>query len=106
MNPDQDSELWDFRLARLMPLLGHRNWIVVADAAYPAQSNPGIETIATGAGHLEVLKTTLEAIGNGKHVKPKIYLDAEFKLVSEEDAPGVSNYSQKLVRLIGGLDTE
>jgi len=97
---------WESRLSRLLPLWGHRNWIVVADAAYPAQSNPGIETIATGAEHLAVLQTTLDAIGNGKHVKAKIYLDAELKLVPEQDAPGVTIYRQKLIRLIGGRDTE
>jgi hypothetical protein len=105
-NNVEKSDAWESRLGRLLPLWGHRNWIVVADAAYPAQSNPGIETIATGAEHLEVLRTTLDAIGNSKHVKAKIYLDAEFKFVSEEDAPGVTTYRQKLVRLIGGRDTE
>jgi len=34
----------------LLPLFGHRNWIVVADSAYPAHSMPGIETIVSGAG--------------------------------------------------------
>jgi hypothetical protein len=105
-NNSEKTGAWESKLNRLLPLWGHRNWIVVADAAYPAQSNPGIETIATGAEHLEVLKTTLDAIGNGKHVKAKIYLDAESKLVSEQDAPGVTIYRQKLVRLIGGRDTE
>ena len=102
----EKADPWKSTLKRLLPLWGHRNWIVVADSAYPAQANPGIETIATGAEHLEVLKTILDAIGNGKHVKAKIYLDAEFKLVSEQDAPGVTVYRQKLVRLIGGRDTE
>lgn len=97
---------WEATLKQRLPVWGHRNWIVVADAAYPAQSNPGIETIATGTGHLELLKTTLEAIDASKHVKANIYLDAEFKLVSEKDAPGVTIYRQKLVRLIGGRDAE
>ncbi|MGO9433040.1 MAG: RbsD/FucU domain-containing protein [Terracidiphilus sp.] len=105
-NNVEKSDAWESRLGRLLLLWGHRNWIVVADAAYPAQSNPGIETIATGAEHLEVLKTTLDAIANGKHVKAKIYLDAEFKLVSEQDAPGVTTYRQRLARLIGGRDAE
>jgi hypothetical protein len=105
-NNSKNAAEWESRLDQLLPLWGHRNWIVVADAAYPAQSNPGIETIATGAEHLEVLKKTLAAIGNGTHVKAKIYLDAEFKLVSEQDAPGVTIYRQELIRLIGSRDTE
>ena len=58
-NLHADNETWEAVLTRRLPLLGHRNWIVVADAAYPAQSNPGIETIATGADHLQVLARVL-----------------------------------------------
>ena len=36
---------WEQLLEERLPLFGHRNWIVVADAAYPAQCRPGIETI-------------------------------------------------------------
>ena len=89
-NPDREFESWKARLARMMPLLGHRNWIVVADAAYPAQSNPGIETLFTGGDHAEVLGSVLAAIAASSHVRANIYLDAELQLVTEEDAPGVS----------------
>ena len=41
-NPKSD---WEERLEAELPLLGHRNWIVVTDMAYPLQSAPGIETI-------------------------------------------------------------
>lgn len=96
---------WESDLNRLLPLWGHRNWIVVADSAYPAQSNPGIETIATEADHLEVLKGTLNAIHKSRHVGANIYLDAEFKLVAEQDKPGVTRYRQKLGKLIRNLET-
>lgn len=38
---------WNKRLAGAMSLLGHRNWILVVDSAYPLQTAPGIETIET-----------------------------------------------------------
>ena len=100
------ADPWELSLSHTLPLLGHRNWIVVADSAYPAQSNPGIETIATNADHLHVLKATLDAIDNSPHVRPNIYLDSEFKLVSEQDGPGVTVYRQKLARLIGNRETK
>ena len=62
-----NADPWELSLKRLLPLWGHRNWIVVADSAYPAQSNPGIETIATDADHLQVLKAALDAIDNSTH---------------------------------------
>lgn len=104
--PSDHADPWELSLNHTLPLLGHRNWIVVADAAYPAQSNPGIETIATMADHLFVLKVTIDAIDGSLHVRPNIYLDAEFKLVSEQDGPGVTQYRQKLARLIGNRPTQ
>lgn len=81
---------WESRLDHVMPLFGHRNWIVVADSAYPAQSNPGIETLFTGSDHVDVLRRVLTAIAGSSHVRANIYLDAELQLVKEEDAPGVN----------------
>jgi hypothetical protein len=105
---DRNSEKadpWKLVLKKLLPLWGHRNWIVVADAAYPAQSNPGIETIATEADHLLLLKKTLDAVHNSKHVRANIYLDAELKSVSEQDAPGIADFRKKLVDLVANRDT-
>ena len=36
---------WEESLRKNLPLYGHRNWVVVADSAYPSQSRQGIETI-------------------------------------------------------------
>ena len=104
-NPDRESESWESRFARLLPLFGHRNWIVVADAAYPAQSNPGIETLFTGGDHAEVLGKVLAAIAASSHVRPNIYLDAELQLVTEATAPGVSSFRSELTRQLAGQHT-
>jgi L-fucose mutarotase/ribose pyranase (RbsD/FucU family) len=90
----------------MLPLLGHRNWIVVADAAYPAQCTPGIETLYTGAEHAEVLQKVLEAIDASGHLCARVSLDAELKFVSEEDAPGVTTMRQELNRLLAGRTTQ
>lgn len=99
------ADPWEISLGQALPLFGHRNWIVIADSAYPAQSNPGIETISTGVDHLHVLKLALDAIDNSPHVRPNVHLDAEFKLVSEQDGPGVTLYRQKLARLLGNRES-
>ena len=97
----ESPEPWERSLKRLLPLWGHRNWIVVADSAYPAQSNTGIETIATGVDHLQLLKSTLNAIRRSKHVRTHLYVDAELEFVAENDALGVTRYREELARLIG-----
>lgn len=91
---------WERRLGDTLPLFGHRNWIVVADAAYPAQSNPGIETISVGADQLRVLRKVVGAIAASKHIRANVYLDHELQFVPELDAPGVANYKQELELLL------
>jgi hypothetical protein len=88
-----------------MPLFGHRNWIVVADAAYPAQSNPGIETLFTGTDHVEVLSNVLTAIAAAHHVRANIFLDAELQMLTEIDAPGVSIFRREIAQKLSGHAT-
>lgn len=102
MDSDRQLQTWESRFAELLPLFGHRNWIVIADAAYPAQSNPGIETIFTGGEHTEVLKKVLDAIGASNHVRATAYLDAELKFVAEADAPGVTALRQWIADTLAG----
>lgn len=93
---------WQSRFNEVLPEYGHRNWIVVADSAYPKQSAPGIETIATGRDQLEVLEIVLEAIADAPHVKAIVMLDAELDSVPETDAPGVTAYRAALKNTLEG----
>lgn len=79
---------WRDALARELPRLGHRNWILVADSAYPAQTAPGVEVVWTGAPMAEVLPVVLEQVRQAPHVRGVPFLDAELAKVSEADAPG------------------
>jgi hypothetical protein len=88
-----------------LPLFGHRNWIVVADSAYPVQSRAGIETIVSGTGQIEVARTVLGAIAASKHVRANIFLDQELQFVAEADAPGVSRFRTQLAELLNSAKT-
>lgn len=92
---------WRDKLARELPVMGHRNWIVVADSAYPAQSRSGIETIATGSSQIEVATEVLKVIDEAGHINANVYLDAEMKFVSEKNAPGINAYRNDLSVLLG-----
>jgi hypothetical protein len=87
---------WEAQLAALLPLFGHRNWIVVADAAYPAQAKAGIETVVADADQVDVLGKVLDAIAASRHIRANLYLDDELRFVPELDAPGVANYRAEL----------
>jgi D-ribose pyranose/furanose isomerase RbsD len=92
---------WEQRLAELLPLYGHRNWIVVADSAYPAQSRPGIETVFTGCDQLTAVRKVYDAITESTHIRANIFVDQELAAVAEHDAAGVLDYRGHLERLLG-----
>ncbi|MFO0875830.1 MAG: RbsD/FucU domain-containing protein [Gemmataceae bacterium] len=96
-NPPQN---WRSVLTERMAAFGHRNWVIIADAAYPAQTRGGIETVVTGADHLTVLKAVLDEVSKAKHVRPVVYLDAELRYVSEDDAAGITRMRNDLQELL------
>jgi hypothetical protein len=93
---------WQTRLRQILPLLGHRNWIMIVDSAYPLQSSAGVETLETNAGQLEVIRTVLSAVDNSIHVRPLVYMDAELPFVPEKDASGVTAYREGIKIALAG----
>jgi L-fucose mutarotase/ribose pyranase (RbsD/FucU family) len=96
------GESWQDKLTSDLSVMGHRNWIVIADSAYPAQNRAGIETIVTGWDHVKTVKAVLDAVDIAPHVQPVIYLDSELKSVSKADAPGIEAYRNELNTVLEG----
>lgn len=97
---------WQVRLKEQLPLLGHRNWIVIADAAYPLQTAPGIDTVFADADPLLVLKTVLDELAQARHVRPTIRTDAELPFVAEQHAPGITAYREGLGRVLDAMPVQ
>jgi hypothetical protein len=93
---------WEVQFRSRLPLYGHRNWIVVADSAYPAQSRPGIETVVSSADQVHVLQEVLAIIAASPHVKANVYTDEELGFVPEQDAPGITECRLQLTELLRG----
>lgn len=93
---------WKQHLSGELQRFGHRNWIVVADSAYPCQSRQGIETVAVGGDQIEAVRAVLEAVDRAAHVRAVVYLDEELPSVAEADAPGVLAYRDALDKLLEG----
>lgn len=93
---------WKTKLAAELPLLGHRNWILIVDSAYPLQSSPGVETIDTKAPMTDVLPYVLKTINSSIHVRPDIYMDAELPFVPNQDAAGASEYREQIGKILRG----
>ncbi|MET2983723.1 RbsD/FucU domain-containing protein [Aureibaculum conchae] len=93
---------WKTDLEAKLKLYGHRNWIVVADGAYPQQSNPAIETITIDASQLEAVKYVSNLIADATHVDANIFVDKEMAFVSEKNAKGITAYRDDLNKILNG----
>ncbi len=98
------SSTWEDLLKDRLQLFGHRNWLVIADSAYPAQSRQGVETIVADEEQTAALAKAFAILQECKHIRPTIYTDRELTFVSEEDAPGITSYREQLGDLLEGYE--
>jgi hypothetical protein len=97
---------WKAKVTESMPLLGHRNWILIVDSAYPLQTSPGVETIETNASQIDVIRYVLGSVDSSIHVRPDIFMDAELPFVPDQDAPGASAFRTQIGELLQGRPVE
>lgn len=97
---------WKRELNQQLSLFGHRNWILIVDKAFPAQTADGIITLDTKEAFFPVLEYTLDQIGTQSHVKPILYSDKELSFVTEEQAPGITAFRDSLVKVTGADDLQ
>jgi D-ribose pyranose/furanose isomerase RbsD len=83
---------WKPELDKKILMLGHRNWILVVDKAFPEQNAPGIEYLYANEDLLPVLKEVLTKLKQSGHVKPVIYQDKELGYMTEAQAKGVKQF--------------
>jgi hypothetical protein len=94
-------EGWQAKIKQELPLLGHRNWILIVDSAYPLQTSPGVETIETGATLPEVTQEVLRDLDGSIHVRPIVYMDSELPYLTDDDAAGVTSYRHEMRTVLG-----
>jgi hypothetical protein len=97
---------WQAKVIQTLPLLGHRNWILIVDSAYPLQTSAGVETIETNASQVDVARYVLKTVNASIHVRPVIFMDAELPYVSDQDSPGVSDYRARIGNLLHGYPVQ
>jgi hypothetical protein len=85
----QTATAWKDGLKAEIPLLGHRNWIVVTDMAYPLQTQTGIKTIYTDDSYMDILDFVYREIKNVSHIKAAIYQDKELSYLQEKNVAGI-----------------
>ena len=91
---------WKAVLQKELPLLGHRNWILIVDKAFPALNAPGMEVIYADDNLLSVLKYTLNEIDSSSHVRPIIYVDKEMQFMTPQLEKGVDAFRDSLKNIL------
>lgn len=92
---------WKEELKSNLPFLGHRNWIVITDMAYPLQTQSGIKTFFADEAYADILTFVYKEIQNAPHVKPVIYQDKELSLLTDQDAAGIDALKKEMNLLLG-----
>ncbi len=95
-----EKKEWKSEVSTILKHYGHRNWIVVADAAYPEQSNIAIKTFSIEASQLEAVEFVNNLVEKASHVDANIFIDRELAFVPEKNARGVEKYRKELDKII------
>ena len=100
--PLEDLKTWKEVLEEDLHLLGHRNWILVVDKAFPEQSSAGMKYLYVEQDLLPTLDYVLEALDKSTHVKPIIYQDKELSYIKEDQVNGIEAFRSAAAKTLDG----
>jgi len=92
---------WKEEFNERLPLLGHRNWILIVDKAYPEQTTAGVETINTNEDLLSVLKYVKSGIDSSKHINAEVFTDKELGFITPKEVPTIVAIRDSLKAILG-----
>lgn len=76
--------------------LGYRNWIVIAEASFPAHSRTGVRQVAAPVEIPEALDYVLQALERTENVRPQVYVTRELRSVENDFAPGIDDMRKRI----------
>lgn len=96
---------WQTAVDQQASQLGYRNWIVIAEASFPAQNRPGIRQVSAPAEVPEVLDHVLQTLEQTENVRPRLYLTRELRSVENDIAPGIEDHRKRLKAALHSHET-
>ena len=100
------SSNWEQEFNAKLPMLGHRNWILIVDKAFPEQNAAGMEYIYANENLNAVLKKVLAQINLSGHVKPIVYRDKELGFISEQQVKGITQFKTGIANTLVNLPVQ
>jgi len=103
--PLSDPDDWKASVSRQVNQLGYRNWIVIAEASFPAHNRPGFRQVNSTAEVPEVVDFVLNSIEQTQHVRPRVYLTRELRSVENDFAPGIDELRNQIKASLHGHES-
>lgn len=88
-----------------MNQLGYRNWIVIAEASFPAYNRDGVNQVNADVEIPEALDYVLHVMERTEHTRPNVYLARELRSVENDYAPGIEVFRDNITRALHGHET-
>lgn len=98
----QPHSAWQAAVDRQAAQLGYRNWIVIAEASFPAQNRPGVRQISAPVEVPEALDYVLQALEQSENLRPQIYQTRELRSVENDFAPGIDDLRKRMQGALHG----
>lgn len=98
----EPSPTWKNSVNQQVNQLGYRNWIVIAEASFPAHNKPGIRQVYADAEVPEVVDYVLSTIEDSQNVRPRVYLTRELRAVENDFAPGIDTLREQIKKSLQG----
>ena len=87
---------WQAAVDRQASQLGYRNWIVIAEASYPAQHRAGLRQVVADVEIPEALDYVLRALERTENLRPRVYLTRELRSIENDFAPGIDDMRKRI----------
>ena len=101
----QQGNTWQAAVDRQAGQLGYRNWIVIAEASFPAHSRPGIRQVNASVEVPEAVDYVLKALEQTENVRPQVYVTRELRSVENDFAPGIDDLRKRTQAALHGHET-
>lgn len=97
-----EAQTWKVAVERQTEQLGYRNWIVIAEASFPAHSRPGVRQVTAPVEVPEAVDHVLVSLERTENLRPRVYLTRELRSVENDFAPGIETLRERVREALHG----
>lgn len=100
-----NSRDWKDPVNQQVNQLGYGNWIVVAEASFPAHSRIGARQVISDAEVPEVIDYVLKSLEQNQYLRPELYVTREMRSLENDFAPGIDYTRERIRESLHGHET-